>query len=276
MQLKKITSPQNEQIKFFNKAKKNSSQYFWLEGVRLVEMFFASPSQKQFQPVQIFFTTEILKNPRVQTLFEKNFSSCACFEISSELYKKLSSEEQNPQGILLLVKKQNDEQFFPKLPKNFQKNFRMVVLDGVQDPGNAGNILRTAEAFGMNHIVTLKGTINLFNQKVLRSAMGAHFFLETILENISAENFLAYLKKNSLPCFATALDPNAAPYFKIQFPQACAIIFGNEGNGISSQLLNEPSLQKIFIPMSGHAESLNVASSAAILLSEMMRQQKNA
>ena len=144
-----------------------------------------------------------------------------------------------------------------------------VVLDRVQDPGNLGTILRTADAAGMDGVILLKGTVDAFSPKVVRAAMGSLFHLPIVMD-VEEAAFLEFVASKKLSLCATALDATAKPHFAADFCRPSAIVFGNEGSGVSAQILERA--EKIYIPMFGEAESLNVAVSSAIVLYEAVRQ----
>ena len=144
------------------------------------------------------------------------------------------------------------------------------MLDGIQDPGNAGTIIRTADALGCTGVVCLEGTVDMFSDKVVRSSMGSIFNIP-FLDNVSRSAFIDACHDNELNMIATALDKLALKHYLAEYNSPTAIVFGNEGNGISAEIL-EAASSKVYIPMSGKAESLNVASAAAIVLYEASRQ----
>lgn len=138
----------------------------------------------------------------------------------------------------------------------------IVVLDRIQDPGNLGTILRTSEAMGINTILLIKGSCNPANPKVIRSAMGSSFRIHvaTVSDHFTA---IKLLKKYGFHSIALHMEgENITNYI---FPEKCAFIFGQEGQGLSPQILKECTA-KLAIPMQGQVESLNVAVSAAICL----------
>ena len=142
----------------------------------------------------------------------------------------------------------------------------IVALDGVQDPGNVGTILRTAAAFDCG-LILLEGSAEIFNPKVIRSSMGAIFYLPVM--PMSRADFLRAMSSREI--LAAAVDDSAEIYYRHDFKKnSVAIVFGSESNGVSKKILD--AARKIFIPMRGHAESLNVATSTAIILSEVIRQ----
>jgi TrmH family RNA methyltransferase len=160
-----------------------------------------------------------------------------------------------PQGILLVV----------DTPQRRLSDLRaartIVVLDGLQDPGNAGTILRTAAALGAAGVVALPGTVDLWNAKVIRSAVGAHFTHPAMTATL--EELVSYLTSAQVPLWAATMAGASVASVDRQGPVAIAI--GNEGAGVSPALL-AAATQQVTIPISDAAESLNAAVAAGILL----------
>ena len=143
------------------------------------------------------------------------------------------------------------------------------MLDRVQDAGNVGSLLRSAAAFGVNQVLSLKGTAALWAPKVLRAAMGAHFGLQ-LLEGLDPEA----LDDLQLPLLATS--PHAGvDLHRARLPTPCAWVLGHEGQGVSDAVRQRCALQ-LRIPQPGGEESLNVAAAAAVCLYESMRQRVQA
>lgn len=142
-----------------------------------------------------------------------------------------------------------------------------VVLDGVQDPGNVGSILRSAAAAGVKHALLTRGCARVWSPKVLRAAMGAHCFMQ-IRENCSVRDTLA-----GFPglCLATRLDVTARRVYEVDLTGPVAWFFGSEGAGLSPEMAALASTS-VLIPMPGGMESLNVAAAAAVCLFEELRQ----
>ncbi len=139
-----------------------------------------------------------------------------------------------------------------------------VVLDGVQDAGNVGSVLRSASALGVQQVLALQGTAALWSPKVLRAGMGAHFNLQ-LVEGLTVED-LAVL---GLPLVATSSYASAV-LAEAALPSPCAWVFGHEGQGVSAALMQRCGLT-VRIPQPGGEESLNVAAAAAICLYESTR-----
>ncbi|MEP7280835.1 MAG: RNA methyltransferase [Rubrivivax sp.] len=140
-----------------------------------------------------------------------------------------------------------------------------IVLDGVQDAGNVGSVLRSASALGVRQVLALKGSAALWSPKVLRAGMGAHFRLR-LIEGLAPEDLGAL----SVPLVATSSHA-AATLPLARLPQPCAWVFGHEGRGVSAGVQDRCALT-LRIPQPGGEESLNVAAAAAICLYESARQ----
>lgn len=230
---------------------------FVAEGLRLCEMA-ADFSEIEFG----FCTEEFLRNERAKKLVEKLQKVTEIFKVPSNTFDKIS-DTQTPQGILLVVK----QKIFDV--EEVLKKSLIVALDGVQDPGNVGTILRTAEAFGCG-IILLDGAADIFNSKVVRSSMGAIFSVPAV--QMSHEKFLQTMKKANFEVSAAVLDSKSENYLNHDFTKKSAVVFGSEADGVTEKISS--AAKKIFIPMLGNAESLNVATAAAIIISEAVRQRK--
>ena len=234
--------------KLSQKKFRNELKLFVAEGLRLCEE--VPPAQIEFG----FYTRDFLSDERAKNLVERldNLE-----EIPPSTMEKIS-DTQTPQGILLVVRQKFSS------PEDILAKKIIAVLDGVQDPGNVGTILRTAAAFDCG-VIMLEGSAEIFNPKVVRSSMGAIFYVPII--KMTREEFL---NLRGAEILAAAVDSSAEIYYRYSFNKKVAIVFGSESSGVSKEILDVA--RKIFIPMNGHAESLNVATSAAIILSEAVRQ----
>lgn len=187
--------------------------------------------------------------------------------LSPDLFRRLSDTE-TPQGIMAIAKKRlysGDEFFSRKLP--FSSN--LIVLDRLQDPGNIGTILRTADAAGYMGAMILKGTADIFSPKIVRAAAGSLFRLPVLIVD-SPCRVIQLLKKHEKKIICTA-PSSSRFYYDIDMRENTAIIIGNEGNGVCDELSVHSEIQ-VKIPMEGSIESLNAAVSAGILMYESVRQ----
>jgi RNA methyltransferase, TrmH family len=225
---------------------------FTAEGVRCVEELIASHLE-----VRAVITSPALRaTERGAALEELLRDAGRVSEISEVTDQELAaaSDTDSQQGIIAIAKQP-------------ERSFEMadgsglfLLLDGVQDPGNAGTILRTALAFGVATTVALPGTVDLWNPKVVRSAMGAlfshHAFHSTIAET------LEYLRARAIPVWATSVAGD--PVSRTGGDTGLAIVVGNEANGVSAEI-TAAAARNIGIPIHG-VESLNVAVATGILL----------
>ncbi len=263
--MERIESASNAKIKLaaslHQRKEREHRGEFVAEGVRLAETAALSGWPLSFCIV----TESALANDRVQGILGMlREKECPVYVVPPNVYKKASATE-SPQGVLLVMKTVQSSL------SNFSvgKNSMVVVLDRIQDPGNAGTIIRTADAAGCSGVIAMEGTVDLFSDKAVRSSMGSLFHLP-VVTHVKGEEWTTFAKEQGISCYAALLDKASAPYFAKDYRRASAVVFGNEGNGVSGDILD--GAEPIYIPMSGKAESLNVATSAAIVLYEAFRQ----
>jgi TrmH family RNA methyltransferase len=141
---------------------------------------------------------------------------------------------------------------------------RLIVLDGVQDPGNAGTIVRTAAALGATATIALPGTVDLWNPKVIRSSMGAQFQHPAF--HATVEDLIAFLERKQIELWAT--DASGSPLERSGAPMRLAIAVGNEGSGLSPAIRAQAK-RTVSLPIAANVESLNVAVATGIILHEL-------
>jgi len=137
------------------------------------------------------------------------------------------------------------------------------LLDHVQDPGNVGTLIRTADAAGFSGVILGEGSADIYSTKVLRSMQGSHFHLPVVSANLF--EVIDQLKKEKVPVYGTELNPAAITYTSIPESASVALILGNEGQGVQKELLTQTD-QNVYIPLYGAAESLNVGVAGGILM----------
>lgn len=258
-----IVSRENRWIKLAKrlKAKKyrDRSAQFLMEGVRSVEDALAQGYQKGVALV----TESALASERVRELIRRGEEKHWLFlETSQALMDDLAGTEHG-QGVLAILQqpRRNWEELLQPLSGHY------VLLDGIQDPGNLGSILRTAAASGCRGVLLMKGCTDPFAEKVVRSSMGSILRIP-VYQDLNAVQVRAIRDKSGLPLIGTALT-GAKPYRQAgPFPQGIFVL-GNEGQGISEDLLSLCDVN-LYIPMAAGVESLNVAASAAVLLFHFM------
>lgn len=174
------------------------------------------------------------------------------------------SDTKTPQPVFAVVRKQKAA--VEKLLA--QKNSLVIVLDGVQDPGNVGTIIRTADAAGADGVIVGRGSADIYNPKTIRSTMGSVFHLPVVEGDLT--ELLPKAKKSGVRIVSTSLQATATCY-EYDFTGPSWLLMGNEAKGVSEaarQLVDDA----LIIPMKGQAESLNVAMASTVMLFEAMRQ----
>lgn len=192
------------------------------------------------------------------------------YQVDEKVMAKLS-DTKAPQGVLAVIRtpEQNLRQLRPGTASD--NNAPVIILDRVQDPGNLGTIIRTADAVGALGLILLEGCVDAYSPKVVRASMGSLFHLP-IVQDVTAEEALTWCYRNGYEPAATALK-NAQNVYKADISKKMAFLFGNEANGVAEEL-QAAAETRLFIPMAGLAESMNVAMAAGIILFEGLRQRK--
>ena len=203
------------------------------------------------------------KRSELEPLVEKGFTVSSVYVVQDPIFDKIEHSV-NGQGILGIAKKCVND-----LHSLIVEDGLYVALDGVQDPGNLGTIIRTAVAAGAKGIFLLKGTVDPYNEKCVRSTMSALCNI-TIFEDVTLSEFYDFIKDNTIKTYVTSLE-NAKPYHTISYSKRTMIILGNEGNGVSREII-EMCDQAITIPMYGDIESLNVSIAAALCMYKVREQ----
>lgn len=199
--------------------------------------------------------------PVVKALEEKGVPT---YKVSHQQFEELSDVE-TPQGVLAVVK-EFEYQFRDVLKAD---KTLVVFCVGVQDPGNLGTIIRCADAFGCSGVILSKGTVDLYNPKVVRATMGSLFHLPIITVEDERET-IEHLKQKNVKITATSAAGEKS-CFEVNLKGPTAILVGNEGAGLPEEVIKLAD-ERVKIPMPGSAESLNVGMSTAIILYEVIRQ----
>jgi RNA methyltransferase, TrmH family len=247
VRLKYIQSSKNPVVKQWKKllTKKGRDQThtYLVEGFHLVE-----EALKQEETV-----IELILVEGVELPAKWNLDGIEMVQVSEEAGKALADTE-TTQGVFAVCRQIESASTYEG------KTF--LLLDGLQDPGNIGTIIRTAEASGIDSIVLGTGTADLYNPKVLRSAQGSHFHVN--IAKCDLAEIISDLKEKDIPVYGTALE-NGEEYMSVKPQDSYALIVGNEGSGMSSEILSLTD-RNLYIPIYGKSESLNVAIAAGILL----------
>lgn len=260
-----ITSKQNEIVKFIRslreKKNRDSLEVFVVEGVKSV-MEAVSAGKL---PQKLIVSEHGEKNETISQIINEVQDKSEIYRVSDQVFEYMS-ETKSPQGVLGVL----------NIPHNNLDSIKvdsdtfLLILDSVQDPGNFGTIIRTADAFGVKAVISTTGSADLYNGKTMRATMGSVFHLPVVRE-VEPESIVAFLEKNNLVTYAAHLHSDAVPLQNIKLKRPIALVLGNEGKGVSETFLKAAD-EMVMIPMGGSAESLNVAASSAIMLYEAYRQ----
>ena len=235
-----ITSVENDKVKELSKLQQKKyrdlTNTYLVEGEHLVE------EARKANVLLEVFSQEELPNAT---------------QVSLEVMKKLSTLDTPPSMIGLCRKQESNEILGNKI----------VLLDEIQDPGNLGTIIRSALAFNINTIILSNNCVDLYNPKVLRGTQGILFHINII--SMDTKEAMRLLKDRNIPIYGTSVV-NGVELKTISNKDKYCIIMGNEGNGLSEEILNLCD-KKLYIPMNQKVESLNVGVACSIILYEMMR-----
>ncbi len=253
-----ITSSKNEKYKHFKalKSKKTrmESNQYTVEGIKSVcDATEASCEIDAILVSESFHTSSDFNYPENTNIYV----------ISDTIFPALASTE-TPQGIIAVIK-QNNRLITPDINKAY------IYCDHIQDPGNLGTIIRTADAAGFGGVLLSCNCVELYNPKTVRSSMGSFFHID-IASEIDTQQLKNY-KNSGFSIVCGVLSDNTIDYTSADFTKPVIIVIGNEANGISEEVLSISDIN-IKIPIDGKAESLNAAIAAAIIMYEVNRQRK--
>lgn len=247
-----ITSTSNQVYKHIKSLqdKKYRKKYgeYTVEGIKSVRDALASDAR--------------VKKIVVSDSFEGNYpDNIEVVQISEPLFDKLC-DTQTPQGIMAVIEMEDFTDFIPDKDKAY------IYCDGVNDPGNLGTIIRTADAAGFGGVLLSKGAVDLYSPKTVRASMGSFFNMQ-VVTGLDTQNLRQY-KAQGFELYGGALGENTIDYRSADMKKPTIIVVGNEANGICEEV--QQLCQCVKIPILGKAESLNVSIAAAILMYELVSQ----
>ena len=258
-----ISSKDNERVKYTksllkSKNRQKESKYI-IEGYRILTLAIECNADLDYVFINETFEDKDEHNEFLKVLEDNNIK---VFKTTNKIFKELVDTE-NTQGILGVVKFKER-----KIENNIDNNEKFVlILDRIQDPGNMGTIIRTADAAGIDAIVALKGCVDIYNPKVIRSTMGSIFDMKII--HATQEECINELRNNNFKIVSSYLETDNY-YHKTNYDNKVALVIGNEANGVNDDLIKESDIL-VKIPIYGNAESLNAAISSAILMYEIKK-----
>lgn len=254
-----IKSKDNFLIKEVKKLKDKKHRIekneFLIEGFRFV----SEALQSDFLVPLVFISENSQDKWKSFQMEDKLQKNTKTYYVTDSILKSISNTD-NPQGVVAVV---NNMELETKNELGFY-----ILADKIQDPGNMGTIIRTAHAAGALGVIITKGTVDIYNEKTLRSTMGSIFHLPIIQDDDL--NKVKFLRDNGFKLIVSSLDTELN-FYDVNLKKKVIITVGNEGNGVSKEI-QEASDIRVKIPMLGNAESLNVAVAASIMMFEAVRQ----
>ena len=255
-----ITSKDNEMIKNIKKLKekkyRDEENKFLVEGIKMVQEAITEDAKIS----KIVVCEDCINDGSIKQELLYEIAKHDCIYVSEKVFQTIT-EVTNPQGILAVVEKENGEEQI-----SFDEDV-IVVLDGIQDPGNLGTILRTIDSVNLKQVILSEQTADPYNPKVVRSTMGAIYRINMIRSKNIIES-LKNMRKHKYDIVATSLQTDKNIY-DIDYKKK-VIIIGNEANGVSREVFDLAN-EKVKIPMLGKTESLNAAVATGIILYEYVR-----
>jgi len=253
-----ITSTANRQVKYLVSLMKKPK-------LRKENGVFVTEGLRIFREIPQELIREVYVTDRFLLTHGEEVKDLAYKVLSEDVFSRIA-DTKTPQGILCVVKRVSSS-----IEEMFRENGIWLLLEDIQDPGNLGTIIRTAEGAGAAGIFLSSGCVDIFSPKVVRSTMGS-IFRVPFVKDCDLKETVRFLKEKSVTVYAAGIR-DALLYDEAEYREGAAILIGNEGNGLSEEMLQTADRQ-IMIPMQGRLESLNAAMAAGILLYEADRQKR--
>lgn len=258
-----ITSTNNERIRYvrslYRTTIRKKEGLFIVEGIRLLEEALDAGASPELVLVD---EDQLKRTPRGEELLNR-LRAFDLWTVNAEVMDALS-DTVSPQGVIALFR-------IPTPPENLELGPVGLILDGVRDPGNAGTLLRSADASGVVRTVAFVDSVDAYAPKVVRSAMGAHFRL-TILEDVRLADLRPRLGER--PVYLATVG-GSTPYTQVDWKNDCALMIGGEAEGAGAAA-SEAATTTIRVPMAGLAESLNAAMAGTVILFDAARVRREA
>ena len=244
LRLKYIESVNNPKVKawkkLLTKKERDQSGHYLIEGFHLVE-----------EALKEQIVLEVIINQDMVKPVHLNLDGTEVVYVNEAVMKAICDTE-TPQGVVAVCEKRMDCMENVKMEK-------LLLLDRVQDPGNLGTMIRTADAAGVDAIILGAGCADPYSPKVVRATQGSLFHLPLIKADLSE-----FIDELEIPVYGTALE-GAIPFKQVEPSETFALLVGNEGQGVSAELLGKTT-KNLYIPIYGKSESLNVGIAAGILM----------
>ncbi|MBM7625008.1 TrmH family RNA methyltransferase [Sporohalobacter salinus] len=262
-----ISSLKNSKIKFlrslYRKKYRRRNNKFILEGTRII----IDALESKVDIDQVFYSAEFLSRQEDKELLVQLREVTEVIEITDSLLNEIA-DTTTPQGIIAIA---NQPQFELEDFLAGDNNL-FLIIDQIQDPGNLGTILRTADGAGVDGVFLMKGTVDVYNLKTIRATMGS-LFRVPVFELDSPNDLTEILQIQDLQIVVADIEAESY-YYELDYNQPTALVIGNEGAGAQTETLKLAD-KKVKIPLSQGIDSLNAAIASGVIMYEVVRQRKN-
>lgn len=261
-----INSPANSRIKNIIRLQANSrdrhtQNLFVIEGYREIKRAIISGIEIQ----ELYVCIELDQEGRREELSAWN-NKIQVFEVGKIAFTRIAYREGSDGLIALAIPRH-----LSLIDLKLKTNPLILVLESVEKPGNLGAIMRTADAAGIDAVIVCDPLTDIYNPNAIRSGVGCIFTCQVV--TCTSDEAIKWLNSNKIKVYAAALADNAIIYHKMDFRGPSAIVMGTEATGLTSEWLNKSDYQ-VIIPMKGVADSMNVSTSAAVIIFEAVRQRE--
>jgi len=239
------------------KAKERRHQgLFVIEGLQEIEKALAA----KYEIVTAFYCPDLIREDQVKNVLNSNYE---LFEINRKVYNHVAYREDGG-GFIVWAKPKNLNLNDLRLPDTPL----LLILESVEKPGNLGALLRTADAAGIDAVIVCDPQTDVYNPNVIRSSIGCVFTVPLVLSDTSTT--INWMKVNGIKIFCAALT-GSKHHYQADYTVSSAIVMGTEATGLTNEWLSQ-SDQNVIIPMHGIVDSMNVSTSAAVIIFEAIRQ----
>ena len=261
-----IFSKENKLVKHITKLSNDrkyryKTKQFLIEGLRLVREAYITNAKLSYA----FVTREFYEKNKD---FVDNIAGAAkeCYIISPAIAKQIS-ETQSPQGVFCVCEMRDNQLY----ASDIKSGGKYLVLCSLQDPGNMGTIIRTADAFSLDGVILSDDCVDIYSPKVIRSTMGSCFRVNLIIsKKENMEDTIRALKNKEIKVYAAALSEKSRCVTEVNMDGGCAFVIGNEGNGLEKEII-DCCTEAVIIPMNEKTQSLNAAVAGSVLMWEMFK-----
>lgn len=268
--MERITSLQNERVKAAVKLRdrkgRDKQSRVAIDGLREIRR--ALEAGVEF--LEVFTCESFVSTSEAQALLlQIEAMPSTCLEVTESVWDKLTFGNRRD-GIFVVAKPPTKS--FEDIPT--RENAFIVILDGVEKPGNVGAVIRSADGAGADAVILTNAGTDTYNPNAVRASLGTIFCLPVVSAGI--EETVLWLQEKNIQVHVAIVNDAAVSYTECDFKSSTAVVFGSEAHGVHDQWIAHSDFQGMHLPMRGQADSLNVSAASAVVLYEIVRQRHNA